>query len=112
PYHPVHCLGMAGLARAWPDAPAQPRAHHPRGPLGRADKDRGAGGHAVTCSPAPSVHGGNQGMWCAMNAVVEAPVAEKVAPAAQASPDGSADSPVTSVLGPIRWGPALRTRRC
>jgi hypothetical protein len=41
-----------------------------------------------------------------MNAVA-APVAEKVAPAAQASPDGSADSPVTAVLGSDPVGPTM-----
>ncbi len=39
----------------------------------------------MTCSPTPSGHGGDQGVWRAMNAVA-APVAEKVAPTAQASP--------------------------
>jgi hypothetical protein len=41
PDHPVHCLGMAGLVGAWPDAPAQRRANHPRGTLGRTDKEHG-----------------------------------------------------------------------
>src|ERR1043166_2349981 len=40
-----------------------------------------------------------------MNAA--AAVAEKVAPTAQASPDGSADSPVTSVLGSDAVGPGI-----
>src|SRR5689334_24840752 len=61
------------------------------------------GGRAARCSPVPSVHGGNQGVWCAMNAA--AAVAEKVAPTAQASPEGSADSPVTAVLGSDAVGP-------
>jgi hypothetical protein len=60
----------------------------------------------MTRSPTPSGHGGDQGVWRAMNAVA-APVAEKVAPTAQASPDGSADSPVTAVLGSDPVGPGL-----
>ena len=38
-----------------------------------------------------------------MNAA--AAVEEKVAPTAQASPEGSADSPVTAVLGSVPVGP-------
>jgi len=49
---------------------------------------------------------GDQGVWCEMNAV--AAVGEKVAPTAQASPDGSADSPVTDVLGSDPVGPGIR----
>jgi hypothetical protein len=41
---------------------------------------------------------GNQGVWCAMN-VVEPVVVEPEVPTAQASPDGSADTPLTEVLG-------------
>ena len=41
-----------------------------------------------------------------MNAVAAA-VAEKVAPTAQALPDGSADSPVTAVLGSDPVGPGF-----
>ena len=65
----------------------------------------GAGGRAMTCSPASSVHGGDQGVWWEMNAA--AAVAEKVAPTVQASPEGSADSPVTAVLGSDPVGPGI-----
>ena len=44
-------------------------------------------------------------MWWAMNAA--AAVAEKVAPAAQASPEGSADSPLTAVFGSDPVGPGI-----
>jgi hypothetical protein len=45
-----------------------------------------------------------------MNAVVAPVVAEKVVPTAQASPDGSADSPVTAVLGSDPLGPGATDR--
>src|SRR5690348_15393638 len=64
---------------------------------------RVSSGPAGPISQAGPSTAGNQGVWCAMNAA--AAVAEKVAPAAQASPEGSADSPVTAVLGSDPVGP-------
>jgi hypothetical protein len=63
----------------------------------------GVGARCDVLADANGCTAGNQGVWWAMNAA--AAVAEKVAPAAQASPEGSADSPVTAVPGSNAVGP-------
>jgi hypothetical protein len=65
----------------------------------------GVGARCDVLADANGCTAGDQGVWWAMNAV--AAVAEKVAPAAQASPEGSADSPVTAVLGSDPVGPGI-----